>query len=103
MRQITLRRLLQAGATVDAACSAGDLDPEWWFSPAREAVRVAVGVCRGCRHRLLCAEAAIAAGEEHGVWGGTTPREREATRDRRRALAAAIDAERATATAGEPA
>jgi hypothetical protein len=103
MRQITLRRLLQAGATLDAACSAGDLDPEWWFSPEREAVRVAVRVCRGCRHRLLCAEAAIAAGEEHGVWGGTTPREREAIRSRRLALAAALDAERAAGPVGVPA
>jgi WhiB family redox-sensing transcriptional regulator len=42
-------------------------------SPATEARRI----CAGCPVRRLCLSYALAAGEEHGIWGGLDPRERK--------------------------
>jgi len=33
-------------------------------------------VCAGCPVRLQCAEDALTAGIEHGIWGGTSPLDR---------------------------
>jgi len=38
----------------------------------------AVRICISCPIKDLCAEYAIVAQEEHGIWGGTTPATRKA-------------------------
>jgi hypothetical protein len=38
----------------------------------------AVRICLSCPIKDLCAEFAITAQEEHGIWGGTTPTTRKA-------------------------
>lgn len=70
-----------------AACR--QLDSARFFAPAgergvpkRERERAAQRICAGCPVREECAEFALAHGERHGVWGGTTAAER-ATRKRR--------------------
>jgi WhiB family transcriptional regulator, redox-sensing transcriptional regulator len=49
------------------------------LSPSREYVR-ARKVCMGCEVVNECAEWAIITGEEHGMWGGLTPKERHRIR-----------------------
>lgn len=36
----------------------------------------AKNICEGCPVKTLCAMAAIVDGEQHGIWGGLTPAER---------------------------
>ncbi len=63
-----------AGACVTA-------DPDLFFpisdraAGARQAAR-ALRVCAGCLVRRQCLEFAMRAGEQEGIWGGTTPEER---------------------------
>ena len=64
-----------------AACRG--VDPAQFFSPPgergearRERERVARAVCDRCTVRQECAQFALAIGEEHGIWGGTTDAER---------------------------
>ena len=40
------------------------------------AIRVALDVCKGCTVRFDCLRHAIDNDEAHGVWGGTTARQR---------------------------
>ena len=44
----------------------------------RRGAEIACGVCGGCPARAACLGHALTAGEDHGVWGGTTPEERRA-------------------------
>lgn len=60
-------------------------DPELFFSTAEQAVEEAKAICQLCPVRESCLRFALAAREEYGVWGGTTPQER------RRILAPKID------------
>ena len=58
-----------------AACR--DLAPaeaDRLFFPEGRPLRAAQRMCAGCPVRRECAR--FGQGEEHGVWGGTTPRER---------------------------
>ena len=48
-------------------------------------------VCVGCLVREECAAFALAIGDRHGVWGGTTHRERAAVLRRPRNRASAAD------------
>jgi WhiB family redox-sensing transcriptional regulator len=64
-----------------AACRG--VDPSHFFSPPgergeqrRERERRARMVCDRCAVRRECGQFALAIGEEHGTWGGTTDRER---------------------------
>ena len=63
-------------------------DPDLFFPVAtgtaasREAVR-AQRVCAGCRVRQQCLDFAMRNGEMHGIWGGTTPEERQRARRQR--------------------
>ena len=66
-------------------------DPDLFFPAgavgARQADK-ARRICAGCRVRRECLQFAMDAGEEYGVWGGTTPEERRRARrkaDARRA------------------
>ncbi|MGL5934472.1 MAG: WhiB family transcriptional regulator, partial [Cetobacterium sp.] len=73
-----------------AACLG--LNPELWFAergdqPAREAKRI----CYDCPVREPCTEYAVTAREEHGIWGGLTPRELRRLRTARRRLESAAE------------
>lgn len=49
---------------------AGSGDHDLFFSERPEELAAAQGICQGCRVRLRCLEAALAAKVEWGVWGG---------------------------------
>jgi WhiB family redox-sensing transcriptional regulator len=62
-----------------AACRAADPDlffPLIWDGRHQPAVRI----CSGCVVRPRCLEWALESGEPDGVWGGTTPAERQRLR-----------------------
>jgi WhiB family redox-sensing transcriptional regulator len=59
----------------EAACAAAD--PDLFFpDDSRSAARAAKEVCAGCPVQPDCLEYSLAAGEEFGVWGGLTEKER---------------------------
>lgn len=56
-------------------------DPELFFPVAQGSfadrqIISALRVCAGCAVRQQCLDFALATGEAHGIWGGTTPDER---------------------------
>lgn len=51
-------------------------NPELWFSEDRLERRAAVGICGTCPVQQECASLALESGEDHGVWGGSTPKDR---------------------------
>lgn len=58
------------------------LDPAL-FHPARDdygVMRQARLVCAGCPVRVQCLAHAVANDETYGIWGGTSPRERNGLR-----------------------
>src|SRR4051794_22632321 len=59
-----------------AACAAAD--PEIFFPASGEPDAGAKQYCASCPVRDACREYALAAGEEHGVWGGLNEAERRA-------------------------
>jgi WhiB family redox-sensing transcriptional regulator len=59
-----------------ALCS--QLDPETFFPAPREPTDPAIALCRSCDVQGACLAWALDAGDCHGVWGGTTARERRA-------------------------
>jgi WhiB family transcriptional regulator, redox-sensing transcriptional regulator len=54
-------------------------------------------ICAGCQVRRECLEFALAHDQVYGVWGGTTPEDRQRARRRRRRRAAAAAARRTVA------
>ena len=71
-----------------AASACLTADPELFFpiaqgSAADMQVSTALRVCARCEVRQQCLDFAMASGEAHGIWGGTTADER--IRARRRA------------------
>lgn len=58
------------------ACQA--VDPETFFPAPSEPADAAVAMCRTCDVQGACLAWALEAGDCHGVWGATTPRERRA-------------------------
>lgn len=67
----------------DAACRG--MDPELWFPRRGEPTRPAQDVCATCPVVADCLDWALGNGEQFGIWGGTSERERR--RMRRRAVA----------------
>lgn len=65
----------------DAACA--DLEPEAWFAFGHDKARRfdpyfdARQVCNRCPVRRECLTAALERGEEHGLWGGLDPEQRQ--------------------------
>jgi WhiB family redox-sensing transcriptional regulator len=60
-------------------------DPDLFFPVATGTVAVqqaerARRICDGCRVRRQCLQFAMDFGEAHGIWGGTTPEERQRAR-----------------------
>src|SRR5258706_15508764 len=54
------------------------VDPETFFPAPSEPADAAVALCRTCDVQGACLAWALDVGDCHGVWGGTTPRERRA-------------------------
>lgn len=69
-----------------AACKT--LPLEMFFPPAEQEADAAKSICSGCTVREPCLEAALAAGERFGIWGGLSSDERQGIAARRRARAA---------------
>lgn len=62
-----------------AACR--DSDPELFFpEKGRTGGFIAKSICEDCPARRACLQFALDSGEEHGIWGGTTPNERKRLR-----------------------
>lgn len=66
-----------------AACT--EQDPELFFDPSQ--ARAAVQVCADCLVRVECLAHALERGEQLGVWGGKTERQRRDLRTRARGAA----------------
>lgn len=54
------------------------VDPETFFPAPNEPSDSAVALCATCDVQGSCLAWALQVGDGHGVWGGTTPRERRA-------------------------
>jgi WhiB family redox-sensing transcriptional regulator len=80
-------------------------DPDLFFpistkGPAEQQIMRAKMICSGCRVRRECLEFALAHDLMYGIWGGTTPEDRQRDRRRkRRAAAAAQKAQKRTVAA----
>jgi WhiB family transcriptional regulator, redox-sensing transcriptional regulator len=92
------------GSAVDWRSSAACLsaDPDLFFpisstGPAERQIARAKVICAGCRVRSECLEFALTHDQTHGIWGGTTPEDRQRDRRRRRRRAAAAGAKRTVA------
>ncbi|GAA4903737.1 transcription factor WhiB [Stackebrandtia albiflava] len=55
------------------------VDPETFFPEPqlKETPNAALALCSGCGVQAACLAWALDAGDRNGVWGGTTPRERQ--------------------------
>lgn len=70
-------------ATADAPCRE---DPESWYPHDSDTagIEAAKAVCRTCPLVDACLEAALDRKEQHGIWGGTDPAERDRMLRRKR-------------------
>ncbi len=67
------------------ACS--DVEPDVMFPTDVRGNEIAKNICAGCAVTSLCLEYALETRQKHGVWGGTSERDRRRIlRQRRRAL-----------------
>jgi WhiB family transcriptional regulator, redox-sensing transcriptional regulator len=79
-------------------------DPDLFFpistkGPAERQIMRAKVICAGCGVRRECLEFALAHDLVYGIWGGTTPDDRQ--RDRRRKRRAATAAQKRAAVTAE--
>jgi WhiB family redox-sensing transcriptional regulator len=78
--QRLLRAIREAGRDpawrTRSACQS--VDPETFFPAPSEPADTAVALCHTCPVQGACLAWALQAGDLHGVWGGTTARERRA-------------------------
>jgi WhiB family redox-sensing transcriptional regulator len=75
-----------------AACLLAD--PDLFFpissaGPSERQIARAKAICAGCPVRQECLEFALSQGQAYGIWGGTTPEDRQRDRRRKRRAAAA--------------
>jgi WhiB family transcriptional regulator, redox-sensing transcriptional regulator len=73
------------------ACLAAD--PDLFFpisatGPAEQQISRAKVICAGCEVRKECLEFAMSHDQVYGIWGGTTPEDRQRARRRLRRAAA---------------
>ena len=61
-----------------------DLDPATFFPSDGVGVHVAQRICAECAARPVCLDYALTHRIDHGVWGGTSERERRRLQRRRR-------------------
>jgi len=72
-----LVRRMEVGWQDQALCRKFPAD-NWFPAPeSSDLVGDLMQVCRRCPARVSCLAAALAMGEEHGIWGGTTEVDRE--------------------------
>jgi WhiB family transcriptional regulator, redox-sensing transcriptional regulator len=59
-----------------------EVDPDLWFPEkgGNARARVAKRICRMCPVRRPCLDYALRNGEMHGIWGATSPEDRERIR-----------------------
>ena len=79
-------------------------DPDLFFpissaGPAEQQIARAKIVCAGCDVRPQCLEFAMGNDQVYGIWGGTTPEDRQRDRRRSRRAAAAAAAHNSTVAA----
>ena len=65
---------------VNGSCGSAGVDPDFFFSDDEAEISLAKAVCFDCPVRSQCLDRALQV-EEFGVWGGTTPEERDVMRD----------------------
>jgi WhiB family redox-sensing transcriptional regulator len=65
------------------------VNPDLFYPGVGEPTDEAKAVCAGCVVRDRCLEHALATGEKHGIWGGTSENERRRIRRERRGAALA--------------
>jgi WhiB family transcriptional regulator, redox-sensing transcriptional regulator len=68
-------------------------DPDLFFpissaGPAQRQIARAKMICAGCRVRRECLDFAVSHAQVYGIWGGTTPEDRQRERRRQRRAAA---------------
>jgi WhiB family redox-sensing transcriptional regulator len=56
------------------------VDPDTWFPERGGSTKEAKMICARCRFTARCLQLALDTGEIHGVWGGTTEKERRKMR-----------------------
>jgi WhiB family redox-sensing transcriptional regulator len=66
-----------------------DVNPDYFFPEDGYGVLLAQKICFDCPVRLECLEYALKNNMDHGVWGGTSERERRRIRRKRRNYASA--------------
>jgi len=74
------------------ACQSADPDlffPNSSSGPGERQIAKAKMICAGCQVRRECLDYALTHGQVYGIWGGTTPEDRQRDRRRRRRAAAA--------------
>ncbi|WEV77732.1 WhiB family transcriptional regulator [Janibacter cremeus] len=72
-------RLDAWGWRIDGACAeSADGGAAWFAQDGSLASRAARRACRSCPVQRVCLASALWFGEEYGIWGGTTPVQREA-------------------------
>jgi WhiB family redox-sensing transcriptional regulator len=64
-----------------AACAG--MDYEMFFPERGQSVIAAKTVCAQCAVRAICLDYAMSINERHGIWGGTTEKERRVLRRQR--------------------
>lgn len=64
------------------------LPPNTMFPETAAGVEIAKRICARCPVQPQCLEYALAVREEHGVWGGTSKRDRNRILKQRKATAA---------------
>ena len=77
-----------------AAGACRNADPDLFFpistkGPGEKQITRAKMICAGCRVRRECLDFALSHDLVYGIWGGTTPEDRQRDRRRRRRAAAA--------------
>jgi WhiB family redox-sensing transcriptional regulator len=76
----------------EGACLTADPDLFFPISPAGPGemqITRAKSICAGCEVQRQCLEFALAHDQVYGIWGGTTPEDRQRERRRKRRAAAA--------------
>lgn len=72
--------LVAAGQTWASDGNCVGVDPDLFFPKRGASTAEARAVCDGCSVRDECLSWALALPEKHGIWGGTTSRDRRAMR-----------------------
>jgi WhiB family redox-sensing transcriptional regulator len=75
---IPLTPIPHAEWTEQALCT--QTDPDAFFPEKGGGTRSATAVCARCLVRAECVSLALANEEDHGIWGGMSPRERRQLR-----------------------